>query len=142
MAGTLPGGVATGTTAGGASSLSRGGVLLAQATGGGGGGGGGPGAGGRGDVGFGRGNGDPATVLCPFGESGQNGCATSSQLTGGKGGGIMGFNGGAAQVIATPGTADGNGGQNGCGGGGGVGNGLGGNGGGGLVVIEYGTPTS
>lgn len=141
MAGTLPGGIATGTTAGGTTSLNRGGALLAQATGGSGGAGGGPGKGGAGNLSFGHGIGDSSTTDMPTGESGQNGVAIPALLIGGKGGSTGGLNGGAAQMIATPGNADGNGAQTGCGGGGGVGNGLGGNGGGGLVIIEYGTPT-
>lgn len=138
MAGNTAGTAATG---GGTSTLRRGAAVLAQATGGSGGGGGGPGTGGVGNLSFGHGIGDNLTTDMPTGESGQNGVAIPALLIGGKGGSTVALNGGAAQMIATPGNADGNGAQTGCGGGGGVGNGLGGNGGGGLVIIEYGTPT-
>ena len=135
--GTLSGSTVSGAASGGTTSLLSGATLLAQALGG---GGGGLGPNGPGSTAFGTATvpaAEPDTVLTPQGESGQNGASTPNLLIGGQGGGSLAYQGGVAQIVASGGNADGNGGQPGCGGGGGAGTGLGGPGGGGLVTIEY-----
>lgn len=134
-AGGIPGG-AQAPALGGITQILLNGQVIASATGG---GAGDPGPTGAGNTQFGMGQGDPAVGFLPYGQSGQNGASTSSLNYGGAGGGVFGFYGGAAQVLAVAANANanGNGGQIGCGGGGGVGYGNGGVGGGGLIVVEF-----
>jgi hypothetical protein len=124
---TIGAGGTAGMSAGGASSFGS----LVSATGG---GGGGLGPNGPGSTAFGSGVGASRNSL---GQSGQNGLSTSAQNTGGQGGSVVDYAGGAAQPVGTGGNAAGNNGQIACGGSGGVGTGSGGSGGTGLCVVEY-----
>lgn len=129
--GTLANNVVVGATAGGTTTIAVNGVVKVTCPGG---GGGGLGPTGHGNVALAQATG-PGN--CPLNQAGQNGIATAQAMTGGMGGGGHDYMGGLAQPVAAGGSADGNGGQIGCGGSGGAGNGLGGLGGGGYATFRY-----
>lgn len=126
----LNGGV-VGASAGGTTTIAINGIVVVTCPGG---GGGGLGPTGRGNVDLTQATGVGDR---PYNQAGQNGLSTPQSMTGGMGGGGHSYMGGLAQPVATQGSADGNGGQLGCGGSGGAGNGIGGTGGGGYASFKY-----